>query len=85
MKHRLEYIHYDGPNVHRGQIPLPDVTPDEFEVGKHMCKVLQVPEGDHPINPMLYVWKVCIPEDKQEEQRLIAMGKWKVVNLKKEA
>lgn len=75
MKHFLEYIHYDGPETHRGRIPLPDVSPEDFEMGKHMATVFQCPISDLPVNPMLYVWKTCQPEDEIELQKLIQMGK----------
>lgn len=75
MKHALEFIHYDGPNTYRGKIPLPNISPEEFDTGEHMATVFQFPKSDLPINPMLYVWKTCLPENDAELQKLISMGK----------
>lgn len=76
MKAFLEYIHHDGPDIRRGRIPLPDVTPEEFVVGIDCAKVFQYPESQLPVNPMLYVWKSCQTEDQAEIQILQDLGKY---------
>lgn len=81
MRRTLQMIVYNGPELVpiRREWELPSVTAEEFSVAIHTGKVFQYPEGE-PTNNMIYIWKMCVPENKEEEEILINLGKWATYN-----
>lgn len=83
MKHYMELIVYNGKDkpVFRKNWQLPNVTIKEFDPITHHGKVFMYPEIDVTKGQKMdiegmYVWQSCIPEDNDEEAKLIKMGKW---------
>lgn len=81
MRNTLQMIVYNDSELmpQRKEWELPPITPEEFDVGIHVGKVFQYPEGELT-NNMVYMWKICVPETKAEEEKLIELGKWTIYN-----
>lgn len=77
MKHTIQMIVYSGKVLmpFRKEWELPPVSAEDFDATKHLGKVFMYPDGDITDN-MVYMWKICVPETKEEEQKLIELGKW---------
>lgn len=80
MKHYLSLIVYNGKDkpVFRKDWELPKVTAEEFDTTKHQGKVFLHPDNGNGLCDIegMYVWQWCIPEDNEEEAKLIEIGKW---------
>lgn len=82
MKRTMSLIVYSGKDlpVFRKDWELPNITVAEFDPVKHQGKVFMYPERDilkgeqMDINGM-YMWQSCCPENNEEENELVLMGK----------
>lgn len=80
MKHNMALIVYNGKDnpVFRKDWGLPDVTAEEFDATKHTGKVFLHPDNGNGLSDIegMYVWQCCTPENEEETNKLIEMGKW---------
>ena len=83
MKHRMSLVVYSNTpeQVFRKDRELPDITPDEYDALKHSGKIYAYPEN-FPVPDSMYVWQWCVPENIEEEHKLIEMGKWGTLSSK---
>jgi len=80
MKCWWEFISNAGMSekVIRRAYDLPNITAEEFDASVHMGKIFMYPETGNGAPPLhgIYAWKVAIPENDDEEEKLISLGKW---------
>jgi hypothetical protein len=80
MKCWWEFISRDGEEreVIRRRYDLPSVSAEDFDPKIHTGKIFMYPESNNGGSPThgIYIWKVAIPENKEEEEKLISFGKW---------
>lgn len=83
MKALMEMVVYsdDGKSCFRKSWSLPDIAADDFNPEIHMAKVFSFPENT-PTYGSVYIWKHASPESKEEEKKLIELGKWGGVSSK---
>jgi len=82
MKGLIEVIIYpDNENKaepYRINFDLPSITAEEYDVSIHTGKVFSFPDNfpTPDVNKQMYIWKHYTPENEEEKQKLIEMGKW---------
>ena len=83
MKHYKSLVVYNGKDktVFRKDWELQNIPTEDFDAKKHIGKVFMHPDSGNGFIDAdgMHVWQWCIPEDNDERDRLIEMGKWGVL------
>lgn len=79
MKHYLCVLVYRNNNeIVREDFEQPDITAEDFDVFKHVGMIASYPLPGRPLinGKGFRVWQYCKPENDEERDKLIEMGKW---------
>ncbi len=79
MKHTVQVIIYKGMEKPlRQHFDMPDVSIEDFDTNIHHGKIFMWNRSgkDEPEKEMVYMWNYCTPENDEEKNKLIELGKW---------